>query len=247
MHPIICKIGPVAIYSYGLMIGLAFLVATFLAKKSAEKAGFNGQQIIDLSLYLIISGVLGARLLYVLINIKDYLKNPLEIIMLSHGGLVFYGGLISATVTGIWFLKKRKLPILKIADRLIPYVALAQAIGRVGCLLNGCCYGKATNLPCGITLPGHASSVHPTQVYESIFLIFIFLILKVGEEKTHKPGKIFVLYFLLYALGRFLVEFCRGDNPNVFLNFTFSQAVSAILFIISLSLLLFWPRKYEKL
>lgn len=247
MHPIICKIGPVVIYSYGLILALAFLACTFLIKKEAEKQGFRGGEVVDLSLYLVISGIIGARFLYVLINFEDYLKNPFEIIMLSHGGLVFYGGLILATITGIWFLKKRHLPVLKIGDIVLPYLALGQAIGRLGCLLNGCCYGKLTNLPWGIRFPGHIERVHPTQIYESIFLLCIFVILKFLQNKFHKPGQLSIFYFLLYSLGRFLVEFYRGDNPHIFLALTFSQLISIILFIISLLLLMFRPKDYEKL
>ncbi len=247
MHPIIAKIGPLAVYSYGLMLAAAFLLTTFLAKKEAQMQGFNGQLIVDLGLYLVISGVIGARILYVLINFKDYLKNPLEIIMLSHGGLIFYGGLILATITGIWFVRKNHLPILKIADIFVPYLALGQAIGRLGCFLNGCCYGKPTDLPWGVVFPGHIGRLHPTQIYESIILFFIFLILKFLGRKTRRPGQIFMWYFLLYSLARFLVEFYRGDNPHIFINFTLAQIISIVIFIISSIMLISWPKKYEKL
>lgn len=247
MHPIIVKFGAIAVYSYGLMLAAAFLLAVFLAKKEAQKQGFNGQLVVDLGLYLVISGIIGARILYVLINFKDYLKNPWEVIMLSHGGLVFYGGLISATITGIWFVRKNHLPILKIADIFAPYLALGQAVGRLGCFLNGCCFGKPTDLPWGVVFPGHSQRLHPAQIYESIFLFFIFLTLKFMGRKTRRPGQIFIWYFLLYSLARFLVEFYRGDNPHIFMNFTLSQIISVIIFMISSIILISRLKKYEKL
>lgn len=243
MHPIICRIGPLTVYSYGLMLAFAFLLVSFLAKKEAELQGLNGGQIIDLTLYLVISGIIGSRLLYVLLNFRYYLENPLEVIMLSRGGLIFYGGLVIATITGLRFLKKRRLPVLKICDIFVPYLALGQAIGRLGCLLNGCCYGKETNLPWGIGLPGHVQPLHPTQIYESVLLLFIFLILKFYQNKPRRPGQIFILYFLLYSAARFLVEFYRGDNSRIFLNLTFSQLVSVLIFVVSLMFFISWPKK----
>ena len=163
--------------------------------------------------------------------------------MLSRGGLVFYGGLVLAAITGLWFLKKRHLPVLKICDIYVPYLALGQAIGRWGCLLNGCCYGKETNLPWGIRLPGHSEHLHPPQIYESVLLLFIFLILKFYQNKPRRPGQVFILYFLLYAAARFLVEFYRGDNSRIFLNLTFSQLVSVLIFVVSLIFFISWLKK----
>ena len=182
-----------------------------------------------------ISGIVGARLLYVLTNLSEYLKHPLEIIMLNHGGLVIYGGIILATFTGIFFLSKRKLPILKTADVLFPYVALAQSIGRIGCLLNGCCYGRPTGLPWGIYFPGQTIALHPTAIYFSLNALAIFIILKIVQERKKFTGQVFLLYFILYPAGRFFIEFFRGDSPhNIFGLFTLSQIVSIVLFVVAL-------------
>lgn len=247
MHPVIGQIGPLTIYSYGLMLAVAFLLSVFLIKREAQRQGLNAAKIVDLALYLIIFGIVGARVFYVLLNLEEYLKNPLEIIMLSHGGLVFYGGLIVATITGLWFVKKNNLPLLKVADIFALYLPLAQAIGRVGCLLNGCCYGKTTLWPWGLKLPGHKGNVHPTQVYEAIFLVFIFLILKFFYRKSKRPGEVFILYFLLYSLGRFLLEFYRGDNPSLIGPFTIFQIISLIIFTVSILFLILQPKTNEKL
>ncbi len=187
MHPILFKIGQVTIYSYGVMVAIAFLVSIYLASLSAAKRGINQEKIMDLGLTLLISGIIGARLLYVLTEIEYYRANPLEMVMIWKGGLVFYGGFIAAFVCGWVFLKRNKIPVLKTCDHIVPYLALGQAIGRIGCFLNGCCFGKPTNLPWGMIFPGGsiagdiypAVHIHPTQLYSvyTNFLIFAILLL----------------------------------------------------------------------
>jgi phosphatidylglycerol:prolipoprotein diacylglycerol transferase len=237
MYPILFRIGPVKIYSYGVMIALGVITAVYLARQQAKKEGLNAEVIVDMGLYAIISGILGARLFYVLANIKDYLREPAEIIMLHHGGLVIYGGIILGILTGILFLKKRGLPVLKTADMVIPYVALAQSIGRIGCLLNGCCYGKPTHLPWGIYFPGKPFALHPTQIYFCLNALAVFLILSVIQRRKRFNGQTFIFYFLLYPFGRFLIEFLRGDSPRIILGiFTLSQLISAVLFFLALGL-----------
>lgn len=237
MHPVLFKIGPLAIYSYGIMVALGFIVAIYLAKQRAKEDGIDPDRVIDLGVYTLISGVIGSRLLYVLLNIREYLASPLEILMLHHGGMVFYGGLILAVAAGTLFLRKRQIPIFEMGDTIIPYVALGQAIGRIGCLLNGCCYGKVTNLPWGIYLPGHPLPLHPTQVYFSLNSLALFLILGFIREKKVYTGQIFLSYFLLYTLTRFFIEFLRGDTLTVvFGKFSVSQLISVIILVISLAI-----------
>ncbi len=226
MYPVLFKVGPIHIYSYGVMLALAFLVATFLARRRAISVGIDGDAIIDLSIYLIISGILGARLLYVLLNLKYYKDNPLEVVMIWRGGLVWYGGLILAILVGTWFLRARALPIFKIGDLIIPYVALGQAIGRIGCFLNGCCYGKPTTLALGISFNPAQIPVHPTQLYESAAMFLAYLILRMREPGE---GKTIFLYLILYSAVRFFNEFLRGDNPQVLIGLTFSQIISIII------------------
>ncbi len=210
-------------------------MAICLARQQAEKEGFDGGKIIDLGLYLLLAGIVGARLLYVLTNLSEYLKHPLEIVMLNHGGLVIYGGIILAAFTGIFFLSKRKIPILKTADMLSPYVALAQSIGRIGCLLNGCCYGRPTSAPWGIYFPGQVVVLHPTEIYFSLNALAIFLILKMVQKRKRFTGQVVLLYFILYSATRFLIEFFRGDSAhNIFGVFTLSQLISIIIFVVAL-------------
>lgn len=217
MHPIICKIGPFTVYSYGLMLVVAFFVASLLAGRQARRQGINSEKMLELAFIVFISGIIGARLLYVIENTVYYMKNPLEIIMLQHGGLSWFGGLFLGIACGIAYSKKHKLPVPQTLDLVAPYLALGQAIGRIGCLLNGCCFG---------------STVVPIQVTSGVILILIFVILRFLQEKLHQEGEIFFAYLLLYSLKRFFIEFFRQDNEVIFFSLTLFQVLSIAAFII---------------
>lgn len=223
MHPIIFQFGPLTIYSYGLLVALGFIIATFLVSRQAIKFDIHPDRIISLSLLILISGIIGARVLYILFNIGYYLSNPLEIIMITHGGLVFYGGAISAFLFGLIYVKKAGLSILNTADLVVPYVALGHSIGRIGCLLNGCCFGSLFGIP--------------IQIYSSLALIFIFVLLRFGQDRPHKAGRILYSYFLLYSVKRFIIEFWRAEHTAIFLGITLFQIISIALFCFSLFML----------
>lgn len=232
MYPILCKIGPLTIYSYGTALALAFLTCIFFINRDSKKFGFDADVIINLCFWLLVSGIIGARILYCLLNIDFFAQNPLEILMLQHGGLVWYGGLGAAALIGAIYLKKNKFPVLKTMDFLVPYSALGHAIGRLGCFLNGCCFGKpAENF--GIYFPVYNARLIPTQLYESGLLIVLFLILKNLRNKPHKQGEVFVFYVLSYSMLRFLMEFLRGDSQPIFIGLTIFQIISLFLILIS--------------
>lgn len=220
MHPEICKIGPFTVYSYGLMLAVAFFVSAHLAAAQAKKHNFNPQIIFNFAFLVFLSGILGTRLFYIIENIGYYLESPDEIIMLQHGGLSWFGGLVLATLCGIVYLKKKKLPIYKILDLVVPFLALAQGLGRIGCFLNGCCFGELLGIP--------------TQIISSLILVVIFIILRLLQERPHRRGEIFYSYLLLYSLKRFFIEFWRFDNPAVFLGLTLFQIISIGVFCFSL-------------
>jgi phosphatidylglycerol:prolipoprotein diacylglycerol transferase len=230
MYPEICKIGPFTIYSYGLMLVVAFFVSVNLASRQAKKESVNPELVFNTAFIAFISGVAGARLLYLAHNLKHYLNNPLEMIMLQHGGLSWFGGLIAGSLAAAAYLKRKNLAVYKFLDLIVPFLALAQAIGRIGCLLNGCCFGK---------------TVIPIQAYSSLLLIIIFMILRFFQERPHKEGAIFFAYLLLYSIKRFFVEFWRLDNEIIFLNLTLFQVISVMLFIFAFLklILLLKPRK----
>ena len=238
MWPIILKIGPITIYSYGFMLAVGFLTAVWLAGRNvSQRPDFDKEKIIDLVLILLVSGIIGARLTYVLLNIDEYIRSPLEIIKIYHGGLVFYGGLITAVLTGWILVRQWEWDFLKTGDILMPYAALGHAFGRIGCLLNGCCYGRPTESFVGICLPGEINSLHPTQIYSSLSLLAIFVILRVMGDKVKKRGFVTYSYFLLYPSARFTIELFRGDVPKILWGLTFSQIVSIMVFLVTIILL----------
>ena len=236
MYPILLKIGPVCIHSYGLMLALAFFTGVFLAQRKAKEAAIALYVIGTSALLMLFSGIIGARLLYIAINIGYYINNPLEILMLQHGGLAFYGGAATALMAEIIYLRKKRLPVYKVGDLIIPYVALGQAIGRIGCFLNGCCFGKPTDFYFSVIFPGTAHTVHPTQIYSSLFLLILYVFLRLLQQLKLKEGIVLLSYGLLYSTFRFLIEFLRGDNTILLFGLTFSQIASIIIFIICLIL-----------
>ncbi|MDP3804358.1 MAG: prolipoprotein diacylglyceryl transferase, partial [Candidatus Omnitrophota bacterium] len=142
MHPILLKLGPFTVYSYGVMVAIGFGIFTFLVYRRAAKFNIDQDKIIDLTILILVWGIIGARLLYVASNLSFYLANPVDIVNLSKGGLVWYGGFLAALFAGMVYLKNNRLNFWEITDLIAPYIALAQGFGRIGCFFNGCCYGK---------------------------------------------------------------------------------------------------------
>ncbi|MBC8436424.1 MAG: prolipoprotein diacylglyceryl transferase [Candidatus Omnitrophica bacterium] len=236
MYPVICKIGPFTVYSYGLMLALAVIVASSLAARRARGEGINPDIIFNLCFIAVISGILGARIFYVIENLGYYLDNPAEIIMLQHGGLSWFGGMAFGTILAAVYLKNKKLSFYKILDLLSPFIALGHSIGRVGCLLNGCCFGKPWAL--GIYFPAEGRTLIPVQIYASLILVLIFLFLRQLQDRPHKDGQIFYAYLLLYSFARFFIEFLRGDHQTLFVGLTLFQFISLAIFCLSVVMLL---------
>ena len=184
MHPILIEFGFVKIFTYGLLVASGFLVAIMIGASRGEKAGFDPQKIIDLCFYIMVSALLGARLLYIIVEYEYFIAAPLEVFKFWKGGLVYYGGLISGALVAFWYLKRHGMPAWKVADLLAPSIALGQGIGRWGCFFAGCCYGVKTDVPWAITFSDPRSlaplgiPLHPTQIYLSLnaLLIFAFLL-----------------------------------------------------------------------
>jgi len=216
------------------MVALGFLISIFLAGREAKRAGIAPANIFDIGLYALFFGIVGARILHVLLELDYYVNRPLEAVMIGRGGLAIHGGLIAGIVTGCIFVKRNKMALWKTADVIVPYVALGQAIGRIGCLLNGCCYGMATGLSFGITLQGHLQRLYPTQILSSVFLFLAFLALKRIYRKKRFDGAVFFSYLLIFPAGRFFIDFLRGDLHPVFLGLTASQLISVAMFTIAL-------------
>ena len=232
MHPEICRFGPFTVYSYGLMLVFAFVVASWLACLEAKREGMDPDILFNFAFLAFVCGVIGARIFYVLDNLREYLAHPIEIFMLSHGGLAWFGGLIGGALSGILYLKIKKIPIYKTLDLIVPFVALAQAIGRIGCLLNGCCFGRES--AAGIYFPAQQAVLIPTQLYSSLLLLVIFVILRLLQDRPHKTGQIFFAYLFFYGCKRFMVEFWRADSLPVFFGLTLFQLLSFGLVLFSI-------------
>jgi phosphatidylglycerol:prolipoprotein diacylglycerol transferase len=217
VHPIAFHIGNVAIHWYGILVAVGFLAGFWTASRRAPLDGLSSESVADIGPWLIVGGLVGARLLYVITYWQeDFSGAPLtDIFKIRQGGLVFYGGFIGAALCGILYVRKNKIPTWKMADALAPSIALGHAFGRLGCLMTGCCYGKACSLPWSITFPKdhvtHPHRVHPTQLYESFFNFALFAGLTWLYRKKKFDGQVFALYLMAYAFLRAVNELFRGD------------------------------------
>jgi phosphatidylglycerol:prolipoprotein diacylglycerol transferase len=246
MFPILFHLGPLTIRTYGAMVALAFLASLQAARAIAHKHKIGEAFLLDLTAILIVSGLLGARILYILVNLSYFRDHPWESFKVWEGGLVFYGGFLLAAIVGIVFTRYRGYAVDEIADILAPALALGQGIGRWGCFFAGCCYGKPTPLPWGVKFKDPASlaplgvQLHPVQIYESVgdLLIAALLWLILSRRKeTH--GDIFWLYVLLYGVLRFAMETLRGDDRGpLHGGLAPSQIIALIAILISGSILL---------
>jgi len=223
MHPILIKDFFVNIHTYGVMVALGFLAGYFWMHYSARKVGDDPNQIADISLWVLISGVIGARLLFVLIKIDNFKDDPIAAFKIWEGGLVLYGGIIAAILVGIWLIKKKKMNLYRTADVAMPCVMLGLSIGRWGCLMVGCCFGKVCDsLPWAIHFHEVEGSMlphkffdlplHPTQVYMSLNALLIFLVLTAVLKWRRFEGQVFYLCLILYSITRSIIECFRGDN-----------------------------------
>ena len=235
MHPILFTIGPITIYSYGVMLATAVLVCTYLLSLDAKRYNISQDIAYDLVFWCMLWGIIGARIFYVFIEWSYFSDNLWEIPMLQKGGLAWQGGFLGGALAGIWFARRKKLSLRPLLDLAAPYVALGQSIGRIGCFLNGCCYGKP--VAWGIYYPVHDARLYPTQLFECAGLFIIFLILKKAQTKPHHPGFIFVYYLWLAAIERFIVEFYRADHVTYWLNFSLAQFVAMAVFAAGLILM----------
>jgi phosphatidylglycerol:prolipoprotein diacylglycerol transferase len=222
MHPIAYEHGPLSIHWYGVMVALGFLAGLWTAGRRSLRSGIAAEKIIDLGPWLIIGAIIGARTLYVISYWHEMFEgNPIaDVFKVWKGGLVYYGGLIGASLSCMLYVRLKKLPLWKVADILAPSIALGYVFGRIGCLLNGCCYGRACNLPWAIHFPAgnaqHAPTypVHPTQVYESLLNLVLYAALAWLYRRKKFDGQVFGIYLVSYAVLRSFVEMFRGDYPE---------------------------------
>jgi len=245
MFPVLLKIGPLSIFTYGFFIALGFLAGIYFAVKEARRLGEEPEIIMDLCFYLLVAAIIGSRLFYVATNPKMFLENPVEILKIWNGGLVFYGGFIAALITGIIYLKAKNIPVWKTADIMAPSVVLAHFFGRIGCFFAGCCYGKYCDLPWAVifrnpdSLAPQGLPLHPTQLYSALNNLAIFLFLFFFRKHKKYDGQLFWLYVLMYGITRSFIEIFRADFRGEFFygTYSISQVVGGIMAVVSLTML----------
>ena len=265
MHKVAFEFGPLTITWFGILIAVAFLAGLWTASRRGLRDGIAAETILDLGFPLILGAIIGARALYVVSYWDTLFKEPLfprapwtEILMVQRGGLVYYGGLIGAAVACLIYVRLRKLPLWKVADILAPSIALGYVFGRIGCLLNGCCFGGVCHLPWAIQYPvrsfaweQHCASglvgerdlsapVHPTQIYDSLLNLGLYFALAWLYRRKKFDGQVFATYLVCYAVTRSLVEVFRGDYPVRYLGGAATPAHLISAGILAAGLVLFW-------
>ncbi len=238
MHPVLIDLGFFQIPTYGVLLVLGVALGLWTMKLRADRAGLESDKILDLSLWVVIWALVGAKLLLVLVELPRYLRHPADLLGVFRAGGVFLGGLLAAIAAAIVLFNRYRLRFFETADVVAPSISLGQAIGRIGCLMAGCCWGGRCDLPWAITYTdprAHANvgtplgiPLHPFPVYAMIFNLTLYGVLAWLYRKGLAAGRVFASYLMLYGAGRFLLEFTRGDAER---GFVFHGTLSTSQFI----------------
>lgn len=229
MYPILFSTPWFNVYSYGLLIALGYTLGTLIILREARREGLDYEAIFDMLLMQLIVGILGSRLLFVLeyspekLNFKDFFA-------LEQGGLTFYGAVISSIIFDLLYLKYKKMPFWQVIDCVGYGLPAGIALARVGCLLNGCCFGVTCDCPWGIVFPQAGNYPrHPAQIYESLGALLIWYLLYRLKPVRRNYGETFLACMASYGLVRFIVEFYRAENPKIWLGMTMAQFIGLIM------------------
>jgi phosphatidylglycerol---prolipoprotein diacylglyceryl transferase len=242
------------VYTYGVLLAAAYLLGLKLATVRARNRGLDATRILDLGIYIIVSALVGAKLLLLVVDFRVFVADPRELLTLLRSGGVFYGGLILAVIVSVWYIRRVKLPLWTTCDVFAPGIALGHVIGRFGCLFAGCCYGRPTSEFWGITFTDAFAAanvgtplgvaLHPTQLYEAAAELLILGLLLFTERRAKPfPGRTFWLYMLLYAISRYVIEIFRGDPRGTVGIFSTSQFISIVLAPLSVAMLVYLARR----
>jgi phosphatidylglycerol---prolipoprotein diacylglyceryl transferase len=253
VYPELFDLGPVTVYSYGVLLALSYLLGLQLARVRARRWGIAPDRVLDLGIYIIIAALVGAKVLLLIVDFDQFSDSPGELLTLARSGGVFYGGLLAAIGVAFWYIQKHGLPFWTTCDVFAPGIALGHVTGRVGCFAAGCCYGRPTDVAWAVTFtnPLAAANVgtplgiplHPTQLYEAGAELLILVLLLTFERRGRVfAGRTFWAYMLLYAVSRFVIEFFRGDPRGEIFGFSTSQFISLILAPLSLAMLVWLSR-----
>jgi phosphatidylglycerol:prolipoprotein diacylglycerol transferase len=224
MHPILIKLGPLTLHSYGFFMAVGVAFALWFLYRQAKKQELDGPRLLDAAFYIMIVSLVGAKLILLAGSFSYYIQNPKELLWVARSGGVFQGGLAFGIVFALWYFHRKRIPTWKVADIAAPALALGHGFGRIGCFMAGCCYGKGCALPWGTAFHSDYahnltgiplnSALHPVQLYEAALNFLNFLILFFILRKKTFDGQVFPLYIINYSIIRYFTEFFRGDHPE---------------------------------
>jgi phosphatidylglycerol---prolipoprotein diacylglyceryl transferase len=265
MYPTLVKLGPVMIHAYGLLLAISFLVGIFWAMKRGEQRGIHKDDVMDAGLWVVVSAILGSRLFYVVTHLEEFRGRWLDTISpiqssgeIGIAGLSMLGGVVCALAAITWFCFAKKIRVLRFFDSCAPSLALGLALTRIGCFLNGCCFGKPGNQPwcmvfpdsspAGAFLPGR--HVHPTQLYSSLYDFAMLGVLLLLDRRRRADGVLSSVFFILYGLFRFFIDFVRFYEASVQFKvmgfaFTYNQMISLMMAVFGVVLLMVTSRGKE--
>ncbi len=265
LYPEFFKIGPIAIRAYGLMLTVSFLLGVFYIYRMSQKQKIDFGPLLTIAYIMIFGGVAGARLFYVLFHLEEFRGtwssaiNPFHSGEFGIQGLNLYGGILTAVILSYIYIRAKRLSVLKIFDLFAPTVGLGLIFTRIGCFLNGCCFGVPTDLPWGVTFPPDSipayifgtQHLHPTQVYSSIYGVILFLILHWRLKHKLFDGQVLSLLFMIEAIFRYFIEYVRYYENDMKLYFmgaeiTYNQIIAILLFLAGLIIYIFQYRKIPK-
>lgn len=254
MHPILFEIGGFPVYTYGVMLAAAYLLGLQFALVRARSRGLDPNRVMDLGIWVIVSALVGAKLLLLVVEWDTYGRSLSELWTLVRSAGVFYGGLIVAVAVALYYLWRHRMPVWSVTDVFAPGIALGHVIGRLGCFFAGCCFGRPTNVPWAVTFQSQYAAqnvgtplnvpLHPTQLYEAgAELLILGLLLATERRGRTFPGRTFWTYLLLYGISRFVIEIYRGDPRGSIGMFSTSQVISLLIVPFSIVMLLYLARR----
>ena len=252
-------LGPFTLHTYGVLLAIAFLAGLWVASRQAKRSGLDAGRVVDMAVWVLIAGLVGAKLLLVLVDWRYFSDRPRELLSVFQSGGVFYGGLIGGILVAWWYARRHHLPGWQTADVLAPGVVIGQAIGRLGCFAAGCCWGAPAQVPWAVTFTDVYAAravgtpldtpLHPSQIYESLaaFLIFFFLLWLAPRKRFQ--GQVTLAYVALYSVARFGLEFLRGDpdRGTWFHGALSTSQIISIVLVLGVAVLLPRVRRTQKI
>ncbi|MDD8019724.1 MAG: prolipoprotein diacylglyceryl transferase [Acidobacteriota bacterium] len=222
MHPILLKLGPLTVHTYGFFMALGVAAAIWFVYVQGKKAGFDPNKLMDAAFWIILVSLIGAKLVLLFGRFSFYVNNPSELVGLARSGGVFQGGLTFGVIFAIFYFRKKRIPLWPVADLIAPAIALGHGFGRLGCFSAGCCYGRECSLPWGTVFKNEYAHeltgiplntpLHPVQLYEAVLNFLNFIVLFIIFKKKKFSGQVFSFYIINYSVIRFLTEYFRGDH-----------------------------------